>query len=158
MTDPRELAKLFFEEDNPVDATYRTPADHVAAFEKWRRSRDPEWDPMLRWGSLSEDTVPIDKAYDEARERIDQLESQPDAPHHQEVERQFYGGRGWGRHFGLACEDLDRLDYAVSSCVTVELDKRNRMRREISCVRTHLLDAYDESTKGKTQRDKELWE
>ena len=110
-----------------------------------------------RWSPTKDKNVPLEEAYEDARELISTLEGRPDSPKHDEARRSFYGGRGWARHFGLACEDLDHLDYQIASLVTVAYEVRNRLRRELACVRTHLYDAFDEKTTGQTENDRRLW-
>lgn len=111
-----------------------------------------------RYSPVAETDVPIEAAYDDVVAELERLRSRPDAPEHEATKRGFYNGRsGWGRHFGRACEDLDHFDYMISDLVTVELDTRNLMRREVACVRTHLIDAYDEATTGYTETERRLW-
>lgn len=89
---------------------------------------------------------------------LERVRTQPKGPTHEAVKRGFYNGRsGWARHFGLACEDLDHLDHQISDLATVPNETRDLMRRELACVRTHMIDAYDEVTTGVTETERRLW-
>lgn len=131
-----QLAYLRFQASDPERGEQLAGADDIVVTEKDGR--------LVAFGVISEEPVPLIEAYREARIEADRLTFEPTAAHAKHRDWYATNASGWVRYFALACEDLDAADRGVAEQWRVPLAERNKIRRQLSCIRMHLLEAHDE--------------